>query len=141
VEYFLKVQSQPVDRLDTTEDAIQKNILAAGYGNPNPVATRYGDDAGNVTPAYPIKVGCNPSNSNALISYALPDAGRVSMDIFDIHGRHITSIVDGVISAGRHEAVWNTTRVPAGVYMCRIAIDACRMGREDHCRKMKKVTK
>ena len=35
----------------------------------------------------------------------------------------IAAIVDGVVPAGRHEAVWNAKRVPAGMYVCRTAID------------------
>jgi hypothetical protein len=44
------------------------------------------------------------------------------MTIFDQKGRHIAAIVDGIIPAGRHEAVWNTKGFPAGVYVCRTAI-------------------
>ena len=71
----------------------------------------------------PFKVRYNPSNANAVVSYTVQDARRVSMDIFDQQGRHIASIVDGVIAAGRHEAVWNAKQVPSGVYILRIAID------------------
>jgi hypothetical protein len=44
-------------------------------------------------------------------------------NIVDQRGRRIAAIVDGVIPAGRREAVWNAKRVPAGVYIWRIAID------------------
>jgi hypothetical protein len=53
----------------------------------------------------------------------LQDARRVSMNVFDQQGRRIAAIVDGVVSAGRHDAVWNANRVPAGVYIVRMAID------------------
>jgi hypothetical protein len=108
---------------DTTEDAIQKNIIAAGYGNPNLVSTRYGGNANDVTPASPFAVRYNPSTADAVIRYTLQSARRVSMNIVDQRGRRIAVVVDGVIPAGRHEAVWNAKRIPAGVYIWRIAID------------------
>jgi non-reducing end alpha-L-arabinofuranosidase len=108
---------------DTTEDAIQKNIIAAGYGNPNLVSTWYGANVSDVSPAPPVKVNYNPSKINAVISYTLKDARHVNMTIFDQRGRRIGSIVDGIIPAGRHKAVWDAKRVPAGVYIVRMTID------------------
>ena len=45
------------------------------------------------------------------------------MNIVDQRGRRIAVIASGVIAAGRHEAVWNAKRNPAGVYIWRLAID------------------
>ena len=108
---------------DTTEDAIQKNIIAAGYGNPNLVSARNGVNVSDGLPASPCKVRYNPSKVNAVISYALQDARYVSVNIFDQRGRRIATIVDGIIPTGRHEAVWDAKRVPAGVYVYRTAIE------------------
>ena len=36
------------------------------------------------------------------------------MNIVDQRGRQIAVIVNGVIGAGRHEAVWDAKRIPAG---------------------------
>jgi hypothetical protein len=70
-----------------------------------------------------VKVHYNPSNGNVTMSNTLQDSRRVSMNIVDQRGRRITTVVDGVIPTGRHEAVWNAKRIPAGVYIWRIAID------------------
>jgi hypothetical protein len=45
------------------------------------------------------------------------------MNIVDRRGRKIAAIVDRILPAGGHEAVWDAKRLPAGVYICRIAID------------------
>jgi non-reducing end alpha-L-arabinofuranosidase len=105
--------------LDTTEDALQRNIIAAGYGIN--VATLY--SANDVSPASSFKACYNPSTGSAVIGYALQGARRVSMSIVDQRGRQIAVIADGVIAAGRHEAVWDARQIPAGVYVCRIVID------------------
>jgi hypothetical protein len=104
---------------DTTEDAVQRNIVAV-YSNT--VETKWSGAKEEVS-SVPFKVRYNPTNANAVVSYALQDARRVSMSIVDQRGRQIAAIVDGVVPAGRHEAVWDAKRVPAGVYICRIAID------------------
>jgi hypothetical protein len=106
---------------DTTEDAIQKNIVAAGYGTT--VSTQHDTKANKLTTASSIKAGYNPSRANVVISYTLYDSRLVNMTIVDQRGRQIASLVNGVTPAGFHEAIWNAKRVPAGVYVCRIAID------------------
>jgi non-reducing end alpha-L-arabinofuranosidase len=105
---------------DTTEDAIQKNIIAAGYGI-REVSTVF--SANEASPGSPLRVCYNPSRTSAVISYTMRDARHVSMNIFNQQGRRIAAIVDGVVGAGSHEAVWDAKRVPAGVYVCRAAID------------------
>ncbi len=104
---------------DTIDAAIQANIVAAGYGS-SVVKNLLSID--NMSPVSPHTVRYNPSNADAVISYALKGARRVSMNIVDQRGRRIAVIVNGVVSAGRHEAVWDAKRVPAGVYFVRIAI-------------------
>jgi hypothetical protein len=105
---------------DTTEAALQKNIIAAGYGRTAPSIRHSPID---VVRASMVKVHYNPSNGNVTMSNTLQDSRRVSMNIVDQRGRRITTVVDGVIPTGRHEAVWNAKRIPAGVYIWRIAID------------------
>jgi hypothetical protein len=105
---------------DATENSVQANIVAAGYGNTSQVTWH---DAGEAATAPLFKVNYNPSNGSAVISYALQDARRVSVTIVDQRGRRIAEIVNGVMAAGRHEAVWNAKRVPAGVYIWRITVD------------------
>ena len=106
---------------DATEDSVQANIIAAGYGS-SVTSTRYGATR-DPTAASTFKVNYNPSNGKAVISYVLHDARRVRMNFFDQNGRQIDAIANGIIPAGRHETVWDAKRVPAGVYVCRVAID------------------
>jgi hypothetical protein len=105
---------------DATENSVQANIVAAGYGNTSRVTWH---DAGEAATAPLFKVRYNPSSAKAVISYTLQDARRVSMNVFNQQGRQIASVVSGIIPAGRHEAVWDAKRIPAGVYICRTAID------------------
>jgi non-reducing end alpha-L-arabinofuranosidase len=107
---------------DATENALQANIITAGYGRTT-TSMRNGATTSDVTPASGFKVCYNPSNGSAVIGYTLQGARRVSVQIVDQRGRRIVAVVDGVIPAGRHEAVWNTKGVSAGVYVWRIMVD------------------
>jgi hypothetical protein len=104
---------------DSTEDSVQANIVGLYSGKVETI----GQSANEDISASLFKARYNPSTSSAVISYTFQNAGRVSMNIVDIHGRHVAEIIDGIIPAGRHEAVWNARRAPAGVYLLKIAIE------------------
>jgi hypothetical protein len=62
----------------------------------------------------------NPFNSSTTIGYGLPDVGRVRIDIFDLLGRKVETLVDDKQKAGRHRVVWDASRYSSGVYFYRI---------------------
>jgi hypothetical protein len=105
---------------DSIDDSIQANIVAAGFGSSVTMTRNSGIDA--ETPS-PFKANYNPSTGRAVIGYALQDARRVSVKIVDQRGRRVAEIAGGVMAAGMHEAIWDTKKVPAGVYFWRITID------------------
>ena len=114
---------------DTTENAVQANIVAAGYGS-NDAMISYRSNS--TAPGFLYGVRYNSSRGTVVVSYTLRNAQHVSVNSIDQSGRRITAIVSGVVSAGRHEAVWDAKRIPAGVYAFRIAID----GRDEWTRKI-----
>lgn len=67
----------------------------------------------------------NPFNPTTRIEYDLKEAALVSLNIFDLNGRKIKTLVQEVQPAGRQSAVWNATdnsgrQVSAGVYIYQI---------------------
>lgn len=49
----------------------------------------------------------NPFNPQTFIEFALPQAGRVSLKIYDGRGRLVRTLVDGGREAGPHRVVWD----------------------------------
>ncbi len=49
----------------------------------------------------------NPFNPQTFIEFALPQAGQVSLKIYDGRGRLVRTLVDGVRAAGPHRVVWD----------------------------------
>lgn len=67
----------------------------------------------------------NPSSSASLIRWAMPDAGHVRLQVYDVMGRLVATLVNETRAAGEHGVVWhgldqNRQRVSAGVYFARI---------------------
>ena len=69
----------------------------------------------------------NPFNPSTRISYSLPQTGAVELRVFNLLGQEVTTLVNGPMTAGTHETVWDgrdaAGRVlSSGVYFYRIAV-------------------
>jgi hypothetical protein len=68
----------------------------------------------------------NPFNPTTRIVFEIPRGGAVRLEIFDLAGRRVHTLVNGrSYEAGRHEVVWdgrnrNGVAVPSGVYLYRL---------------------
>jgi hypothetical protein len=67
----------------------------------------------------------NPFNPTTTIRYALPVQSMVTVRVFDVIGREVATLVDGVMAAGFHDVNWNSTNssgslLSSGMYFYRI---------------------
>jgi len=62
----------------------------------------------------------NPFNASTTIRYELPKATKVSVEIFDILGRKIETLIAERQSAGRHNILWQAGQRPSGIYFYKI---------------------
>ena len=62
----------------------------------------------------------NPFNPTTRIAYALPASGRARLAVYDVMGREVAVLVEGVKTARRHEAVWEAQGWPSGTYFYRL---------------------
>ncbi len=62
----------------------------------------------------------NPFNAQTMIQYSLSEQADVSIDIFDILGRNVVNIAEGLMPAGKHLAVWDASEQASGIYFYRI---------------------
>jgi triacylglycerol esterase/lipase EstA (alpha/beta hydrolase family) len=70
----------------------------------------------------------NPFSANVRVTFSLPRAARATVRAFDVRGREVRTLVDGVQSAGPHAITWDgrdaAGRSPApGVYFLRLDAD------------------
>ncbi len=62
----------------------------------------------------------NPFNPTTTIRFALPNAGDVSLAVYDILGRKVAELVHGNLTAGYHTVNFNASNLASGVYFYRI---------------------
>ena len=62
----------------------------------------------------------NPFNPTTTIPFALPEASRVTLAVYDLLGRRVAVLVEGEMAAGRHEAVFEASHLSSGVYLVRL---------------------
>ncbi len=63
----------------------------------------------------------NPFNPSTTISYDLPKAAFVEVVIYDVLGRQVARLVDGIQQPSTQTVVWNPEGLSSGVYFCRIS--------------------
>lgn len=112
--YTVSLMVSDSDSTDTKTvvDCITVRDATSGVGDGVPVLTLYNNHP-------------NPFNPQTVISYHLPSSQRVRLVIYDVRGRPIATLVDGVMPEGRHEAIWRGKNnagqtVGSGVYFYRL---------------------
>ena len=67
----------------------------------------------------------NPFNPQTSIRVNLPRETHVRLDIFDVHGRRVIGLVDGVVPSGPRDVSWDGrdahgSQLPSGIYLYRM---------------------
>jgi hypothetical protein len=61
----------------------------------------------------------NPFNPTTAIRFSVAATHASLLQVFDITGRLVETLVDGGLQSGEHEVVWNAINQPSGVYFIR----------------------
>jgi hypothetical protein len=67
--------------------------------------------------AYP-----NPFNAATLFNYNMPESGPVTLAIYDLLGRKVAALYDGLQSLGPHRQAWDAGDFPSGIYFGRLQV-------------------
>ena len=106
-ERFKQSAEQAIDRFTLTIDP-SESALDPGSGRELP-------DRISLSQNYP-----NPFNPATQIRYELPQAGQVSLEVFDMAGRRVAELVNGQVNAGVHTVSFDGSGLSSGVYMYRL---------------------
>ena len=103
-----------LEQVDLDGSIAQSNVIEVLLGARMPLPTEF---AVNVYP--------NPFNPSTTISYDLPEAGPVSVVIYDVLGQQVRRLVSQVTSAGRYSIQWDARDnqgrgVASGVYIAKV---------------------
>ncbi len=124
---FAALIAQGNDRLNSIRQLRSAASMARNtYKQIYPPLTRVDNPAiGSINGAfalgqnYPNPFGAGISQtSSTVIPVSLTKSGKVDLQIYDIFGRRIASVFDGVLGAGRHELRFSPPReLPSGLYL------------------------
>ncbi|MDP6089059.1 MAG: T9SS type A sorting domain-containing protein, partial [Candidatus Marinimicrobia bacterium] len=67
-------------------------------------------------PNYP-----NPFNPVTTIRFSLPEKQHVTLQIYNLIGQEVATVINKELPAGFHNLIWNAENIPSGVYLYRLA--------------------
>ncbi len=69
----------------------------------------------SLKPAFP-----NPFNPSTTLSYTLAETSTVRLAVYDVAGRQVALLSDGLQATGTHQVNFNAAGLPAGLYLARL---------------------
>lgn len=61
-----------------------------------------------------------PAHPKTTIRFGLPESSTVRLMLYNVVGQRVKILVDGLLSAGMHEVVFEANDLPAGTYLCHL---------------------
>jgi len=101
--------------------------FAGNEGGASTVENTFAGVAGGIPAAYALRQNePNPFHGATAVSFDMPSTGGVALEVIDIKGRIVRTLVDARMPAGRHSAAWDGrdgagARVSPGVYFVRMS--------------------
>lgn len=113
VTYYYKLSDVDVNGFER-----QHEIVASA--TPTNPAIMPGGGNGDLAPYQLSQNFPNPFNSVTMIRYYVRNAGQVRLAVYDMAGKEVTVLVNGLQSAGEHQYEFNAAAYPAGIYFVRL---------------------
>ncbi len=118
--YYLRLVSEVSGEAEFNLGLIQNDvseIAKKNYVN----ASYYGD---KVPSTYEISQNYpNPFNPSTTINYQIPQTGFVTLKIYDILGKEVTTLVNEQKNQGRYSINFDASRLASGVYIYQLRVN------------------
>jgi hypothetical protein len=97
-------------------------------GDPNTTAL---EEDGNVAGPITLETDPNPFNPSMSVAFTVPVAGagkvRVLLEVFNVGGRKVFTLVNGTLKPGLHRVSWNSRTIngqcASGVYVLKLSME------------------
>ena len=104
-------------KLDSAEIASTWNIDLGLVTSVTPVVTNLPDKY-LLSQNYP-----NPFNPVTKINFAIPKSGLVSLKVYDVLGREVSTLVNEVKNAGTYKVEFNASNLSSGMYFYKVSVN------------------
>lgn len=104
-------------------DAATVGGVLGGAFDPLPLVQTGLNTAGAAGPESALRLAPpapNPVRDRTTLRFTLAAVGPVALDLYDVRGRHLARLADGVHAAGDHRVPVDATGLPAGSYVVRL---------------------
>ncbi|MBD3170084.1 MAG: T9SS type A sorting domain-containing protein [candidate division Zixibacteria bacterium] len=103
----------------------------SNYEFREPPRTAIAEDNSNLPAAITLTNHPNPFNSATIIEYTIEEKGKVQLEIYNLLGQKVATLVDDEILPGKHSVRWNADRFSSGIYF-----SVLKTGDVKHSRRM-----
>ena len=123
---YVTSSTQNVERLEDVPVVDNTMVVTLEPGSITTFVSEYwgvSNEAPAATPsAYRLRSNYpNPFASATTIGYELPQATEVKLEVYDVLGRKVATLVDASMPAGAHEVRFDAGRLSAGIYVYRLS--------------------
>ncbi len=108
--WFYRLKQIDLDGTIHYTDAIQVDVLSSAE-EPVVIPTKVGLDQN-----YP-----NPFNPSTMIKFAIPQQSHVSLEVFNLIGERVATLVNEIKPAGYHEVSFGAAKIASGLYIYRMS--------------------
>lgn len=109
-----------------TWDQFQFTVLSGAAGKANSWSIegwfKDGQSSGDALPReyalynnYP-----NPFNAETVVPFDIPEAGDVSLEVYNLMGQKVATLVNGRMNAGHHTVNWDASQYSSGIYFYKL---------------------
>ena len=93
-----------------------KYLKLAGWGGKSIQAQKV-----QIPNSFELSVGPNPFNPGCTISFTLSNAANINLEVYNIKGQYMTTIVGRKIKEGSHQLFWSPSNFSSGAYFIYIS--------------------
>ena len=107
-----------VDALEGT--GWEVNVIEDWHDMPNPNAPI---GAANIPQASKLGLSNSPEpfNPTTNINFSLPEDGMTQLDVFNVNGAKVSTLMNGFRQAGNHQVTFDASHLPSGMYLYRLS--------------------
>lgn len=122
VKEYVDYKVRAVDEYDLTSTYTNSiHVMVQGYGNEEKINTGLDDEENKPILTYNIDSNFpNPFNPNTTISFSLPERSFVTLKIYNIEGKEITSLVNEQLNTGTYSKMFYGDNLSSGIYFYQI---------------------
>ncbi len=74
----------------------------------------------NQTPSYSVSSYPNPVSDKLHITYSVPENADVLIEIYDVLGKRVATVANGIQTGGKHEIEFSTSNICSGIYVLKM---------------------